>query len=318
MHKDEQEPGTDSIDHSTDSSSTEETPVSDSPPTVSVHLHAERKALVSSENWTTPMLASGVIAVVMAVAFLFGVDSIFPSPRPAVASVESAPAVPAAESATPAESTTETPAKDATKSESTAQPATNSGGEAGPSDPAPKPEEATPSKESESAPASTKTSRRSTEGRSSAPAPLLLVHLVESTSEEAAAASAEASDRPGFFGRLVLYIKFFILVCLSAVLAMVALGGLALITDRPLGDFKGAFSRVCLSCWIATLALFVPISEAWLRDLIHYAVAALLFWLMGMLILRLSPRLSGTLLGGTVALLAVTAIGSRIVVWATW
>ena len=91
-----------------------------------------------------------------------------------------------------------------------------------------------------------------------------------------------------------------------------------MITDRPLGDFKGAFSRVCLSCWIATLALFVPISEAWLRDLIHYAVAALLFWLMGMLILSLSPRLSGTLLGGTVALLAVTAIGSRIVVWATW
>ena len=318
MHKDEQEPGTDSIDHSTDSSSTEETPVSDSPPTVSVHLHSERKALVSSENWTTPMLASGVIAVVMALAFLFGVDSIFPSPHPVVAAVESAPAASSTESATPAESTTDSTAKDASPPESTAKPATNSAAPTAPSDPPAKPKEAAPSKESEPAPASTKTSRGSTEGRSSAPAPLLLVHLVKSTSEEAAEASAEASDRPGFFGRLVLYIKFFILVCLSAVLAMVALGGLALMTDRPLGDFKGAFSRVCLSCWIATLALFVPISEAWLRDLIHYAVAALLFWLMGMLILRLSPRLSGTLLGGTVALLAVTAIGSRIVVWATW
>ena len=92
----------------------------------------------------------------------------------------------------------------------------------------------------------------------------------------------------------------------------------ALVVDRPLGHFKAAIARVILCAWLSTLALFVPVSEAWLRDLVHYAVAALFFWITGMLILKLSPRLAGALLGGTVALLAATAIGSRIVVWATW
>ena len=147
---------------------------------------------------------------------------------------------------------------------------------------------------------------------------LLLSRLVASKSESGDASAGSGSDRPGFFGRIILFVKFLVLVCLGSCLGILALGGIALMVDRPIGHFKVACSRVCLCCWISTLALFVPSPEPWLRDLIHYASAALLFWIAGMLLLRLSPRLSAMLLGGTVALLAVAAIGSRVVVWATW
>ena len=318
MHKDEQEPGTDPIDHTDTSSSTEAPPTSSVAPTVQVHVQTERIPLVSATNWSSALIASAVIAVVMLIAFLIGVQTIFPGPPSVTASVE-APAVtdtvaPQAVTDDPPKATADekpTEAKDPTPATKPADPA-DSSKESVPAAP--------PAKDATAAPP-TKTSTRGLGDHSiSGARPLLLSRLARSAAvADEVPSEAEASDdRAGFFGRIVLYIKFFILVCLSAILASVVLGGLALVVDRPLGDFKAAVSRVILCCWISTLALFVPSPEPWLRDLIHYAAAAVLFWLMGMLILKLSPRLSGALLGGTVALLAATAIGSRIVVWATW
>ena len=316
MHKDEQEPGSTPIDHPAESTAEEASATSVAAPSVQVHVHSERIPLVSGGNWTTPLIASAVIVVVMLVSFLVGVETIFPGP-PSV-EAPAAPAATPAPTATDAKPEGESP--EATTNES-AKP------DAPSSPPAATTKESSPpatgtSGDSGSEPAPSKTSLPGVDGGESNPgtAPLLLSRLaVSSVAEDAdTAATDDRGDRPGFFGRIVLFIKFFVLVSLSGVLASVVLGGLALVVDRPLGDFKAAISRVILCSWLSTLALFVPVSEAWLRDLVHYAVAALLFWITGMLILRLSPRLSGALLGGTVALLAATAIGSRIVVWATW
>ena len=310
MHEDEQQPGTESIDHQSASSATEAASISDASTTVNVSVSPERKELVSEGNWATSLLASGVIAVVMAVAFIIGVETIFPGPPTAAVSAESTEA--------PVVEQPATSASDAAKTDPKASPASKDDGskETPPAstetDPDPKTtqEPATPSKTS---------LEKSIEAPPLPSDPrLLLTRVVRVSASEDAANADSGSDRPGVFGRFLLFIKFLILVCLSAILAMVSLGGLALMTDRPLGDFKAACAKVLLTCWIATLALFVPSPEPWLRDLIHYAAAAALFWLAGMLLLRLTPRLSATLLGGTVALLAVTAIGSRIVVWATW
>ena len=306
MHEDEQEPGTDPIDHQSASSAAEGASISDASTTVNVSVTPERKALVSEGNWTTSLLASGVIAVVMAVAFIIGVETIFPGPPTAAVSAEATEA--------PVVEQPATSASDAAKTDPEAPPASEDAASKGAApastetEPNPKTtqEPVTPSKTSLEAPL------RSSDSR------LLLTRVVRVSDSEDTTNADSGSDRPGVFGRFLLFIKFLILVCLSAVLAMVSLGGLALMTDRPLGDFKAACAKVLLTCWIATLALFVPSPEPWLRDLIHYAAAAALFWLAGMFLLRLTPRLSATLLGGTVALLAVTAIGSRIVVWATW
>ena len=321
MHKDEQEPGTTPIDHPAASTAEEASATSVATPAVQVHVHSERIPLVSGENWTTPLIASAVIAVVMLVSFLVGVETIFPGPPP----VE-APAAPAeVPVTTPAPTATdakpEGESSEAATNESTKKPDAPSSPSAATTEESSSPASGT-SGDSGSEPAPSKTSLQGVAAGESNPgtAPLLLSRLaVSSVAEDAdTAATDDGGDRPGFFGRIVLFIKFFVLVSLSGVLASVVLGGLALVVDRPLGEFKAAISRVILCSWLSTLALFVPVSEAWLRDLVHYAVAALLFWITGMLILRLSPRLSGALLGGTVALLAATAIGSRIVVWATW
>lgn len=319
MHKDEQEPGSTPIDHPAASTAEEASSTSGTTPAVQVHVHSERIPLVSGENWAIPLITSAVIAVVMLISFLIGVETIFPGPPPPVAPVE-VPATTPAPTATDAKPAGESPkpaTTDSTNKTDATSPASGTTSE-DPSTPA-----AGASDDSASEPAPSKTSLQgAADGRSvpGSAAPLLLSRLALSSvaEDQDSVESDDGGDRPGFFRRFVLYLKFFVLVTLSGVLASVVLGGLALVVDRPLGDFKAAISRVILCAWLSTLALFVPLSEVWLRDLVHYAVAALLFWITGMLILRLSPRLSGALLGGTVALLAATAIGSRIVVWATW
>ena len=323
MHKDEQEPGTESIDHSSASTSEEAASSSAAAPTVQVHVKTDRIPLVSATNWTTGLISSAVIAVVMLISFLIGVETIFPGPPQPPAPAE-APAATAPSTADAPESAATAPK--ATTEESTppapSEPTKDTKDPAPSTDSTDSSKESAPAKEADATTPSKTSLRGGSDGavETAAAQPLLLSRLARSSAMVSADPSeSEADDdRPGFFSRIVLYIKFFILVCLSAILASVVLGGLALVVDRPLGDFKAAVSRVILCCWISTLALFVPAPEAWLRDLIHYAVAAVLFWIMGMLILKLSPRLSGALLGGTVALLAATAIGSRIVVWATW
>ncbi len=99
---------------------------------------------------------------------------------------------------------------------------------------------------------------------------------------------------------------------------MVVLGGLALSLDRPLGSLPTAISQMLACCCLSTLALLVPAPTEWLLAPIHYVVAAIIFWASTIIFFRLAPRSAGFLLGGTMALLAVTAIGSQIVVWATW
>ena len=344
MHDEEHETDSSLIDNHGTSSANEDLADPTPAPSVQVHVHPDRARLVSGENWANSLIASGIIALVMAISFLVGVDSIFPVPQPPPSATsgeapgsESSPATSAdqavdqaAESApatAPSNVESAPPAKEApTPNSETPPPATSR--DSGDPAPATDAEGGTPGSEATSAkqapdaakapsksPSAGTTSRlEDTRLRGPGDQRLLLarVSILE------ASGGADAGDRPGFFGRVVLFVKFLFLVCLGTVLAVVALGGIALMSDRPLGDFKAAVARVSLCCWIATLALFVPSPEPWLRDPIHYASAALLFWISGMLLLRLSPRHSATLLAGTVALLAVTAIGSRVVVWATW
>ena len=336
MHDEEHGTDSSSIDNRETSSANEDATASTAAPSVQVHVHSERARLITGENWTNPLIASGIIALVMAISFLVGVESIFPvaPPPPSAmsddASVsESNPATSADQSAKPAASNSEATPPDKESSTPKAEtPPPGTSGNSGDSSPAPDAKGGTPdskgtpagqapdtSKAPSEAPSGGKTSYSEDTRLRDPGDPRLLMARVSILE---ASGVGEAGDRPGFFGRLVLFVKFLFLVGLGTVLAVVALGGIALMSDRPLGDFKAAVARVSLCSWIATLALFVPSPEPWLRDPIHYASAALLFWISGMVLLRLSPRHSATLLAGTVALLAVTAIGSRVVVWATW
>ncbi|MED6306982.1 MAG: hypothetical protein VX563_03165 [Planctomycetota bacterium] len=340
MHDGEHETDPSSIDNHGTSSAYEGGSDSTTAPSVQVHVHPDRTRLISGENWTSPLIASGIIALVMAISFLAGVDSIFPVPPPPSSSTsveapsaESSPATSADQATMPVPATappnpeTTPPAKESPSPKAETPPPGTSGDSRDPS-PAPdakgettdpKASSATQAPDASNAPPAASSGGKTSyleDTRLRGPEETRL--LLARVSILEASGGGGTGDRPGFFGRLVLFVKFLFLVCLGTVLAVVALGGIALMSDRPLGDFKAAAARVSLCCWISTLALFVPSPEPWLRDPIHYASAALLFWISGMLLLRLSPRHSATLLAGTVALLAVTAIGSRVVVWATW
>ena len=116
----------------------------------------------------------------------------------------------------------------------------------------------------------------------------------------------------------MILIKFVVVLLLGVGCGVVALGGLALSLDRPLGSIGTAVSRLLACAWLGSLALLVPSPEPWLLTPIHYGLAGLLLWGSLMLFFRLSPRNAAILLGGTVSLLAVTVLGSSVVLWAAW
>jgi hypothetical protein len=93
---------------------------------------------------------------------------------------------------------------------------------------------------------------------------------------------------------------------------------MALGQDRPLGNPKSALCRLFACSWLATLSLLVPFPVEWLLATVHYVLAAVIFWIVSMVWFHLTPRRATVLLGGTMALLAATALGARLVVWATW
>jgi hypothetical protein len=118
--------------------------------------------------------------------------------------------------------------------------------------------------------------------------------------------------------RVLDFIQFFVLILIGVICGLISLGCLALISDRPFGDLKTSIIGISACLWFSALALFVPSPERFLLDPIQYSVAGLILWLSSSLILGLGYRVGLSFTGGTVATLGIMALGSRIVVWATW
>ena len=118
--------------------------------------------------------------------------------------------------------------------------------------------------------------------------------------------------------RVVDFVQFFALILIGVLCGLISLGCLALISDRPFGDLKTGIIGISACLWLSALALFVPSPERFLLDPIHYSVGGLVLWLSSSWILGLGTRVGLSFTGGTVATLGIMALGSRIVVWATW
>ena len=325
MQEHEQQSGSDDIDHSTDSSpdskpASEVTSVpspeadlkQDDGGTVSASpklrdtkqshgktsAGGDRRPLAKPGEFLLPLILSGVIATIMIVAFVSGFDSIFPSDpvpatTPATTPESTAPTTPASSVAPAAES--ETAPKASTPTDT----------EAAPPDPV---DGATKSSES---------SEKKTSGGQAVLSSPFLASLVRAASVETPPA-ATSSERIGPFGRLMVFMKFVVLILLGVACGLVALGGLALALDRPIGSLATAASRMFLAGWLTTLALLIPAPYTWMLDPLHYIVAALIFWMSMKFFFRLSFQQAATLLGGTMCLLAITALGSWVVLWAAW
>lgn len=133
-------------------------------------------------------------------------------------------------------------------------------------------------------------------------------------------ASIEVARHSGvsFPMRVFEFFQFFVLILIGVICGLISLGCLALISDRPFGDFMTGIIGISACLWLSALALFVPAPEPFLLDPIQYSAAGLLLWLASKWLLGLDGRIGLSFTGGTVAALGIMALGSRIVVWATW
>jgi hypothetical protein len=118
--------------------------------------------------------------------------------------------------------------------------------------------------------------------------------------------------------RVLDFVQFFVLILIGVICGLISLGCLALISDRPFGDFITGIIGISACLWLSALALFVPSPERFLLDPIQYSVAGLILWLSSSWLLGLGARIGLSFTGGTVAALGIMALGSRVVVWATW
>ena len=260
----------------------------------------DRRPLANSGQYLLPLILSGVIATIMVVAFVSGFESIFPgAPAPVTpATVPATTSEAAGTTAPPAEGSDTKPAP------STAPPAASeTSDEAAPAD-------------SKAGSEPGDSSEKKTSGRQKLLFSPFLASLV--LVQPAEAPDAASSDRPGPFGRLMIYIKFVVLILLGVGCGMVALGGLALSMDRPLGSPATAASRMFLAGWLTTLALLIPAPYTWMLEPLHYIVGALIFWVSIKFLFRLSFQQAAMLLGATMSLLAITVLGSWVVLWAAW
>ena len=127
----------------------------------------------------------------------------------------------------------------------------------------------------------------------------------------------EAPD-PTTMQRVMLFLKLAIIIFLATGCGLVSLGFVALSVDRPIASWPNAAARMLACTWVAALGVLIPAPTAWLQNPMQLALIALFFWIATWLFFKLSARATATLLGGTMALLAITALGSQVVTWATW
>ena len=141
---------------------------------------------------------------------------------------------------------------------------------------------------------------------------------------DAATSSAESAATQGtgvgvsLPARILDFVQFSVLLLIGVICGLISLGCLALISDRPFGDFMPAIIGISACLWVSGLALFVPAPERYLSDPIQYSVAGIILWISSSWLLGLGSRVGLSFTGGTVAALGIMALGSRVVVWATW
>ena len=126
------------------------------------------------------------------------------------------------------------------------------------------------------------------------------------------------SDGVSLPARILDFVQFSVLLLIGVICGLISLGCLALISDRPFGDFMAAIIGISACLWLSGLALFVPAPERYLSDPIQYSVAGIILWISSSWLLGLGTRVGLSFTGGTVAALGIMALGSRVVVWATW
>lgn len=277
------------------------------------HTTPERMPLVHAGNNGIALVIAGIVAAIMTVAFIIGAEAIFPRPVAASSSPETTTS-PTPATTSPAEKPATTEPEKPAAGEA-AKPATSST-EKSESKTEQKPADSAEPKEASPPPSGS--AAHEPAGAARGQAPLLLASTVKMAKSEDTAETDASASRPGPFSRFVLLIKLAILICVATVCGMVVLGCMALAQDRPFGDLKTALCKLFACSWVATLALLVPSPTEWLQAAIHYVLGVAIFWVVTLIWFRLPPRSTTVLLGGTMALLAATALGARLVVWATW
>ncbi|MHC4106720.1 MAG: zinc ribbon domain-containing protein [Planctomycetota bacterium] len=133
------------------------------------------------------------------------------------------------------------------------------------------------------------------------------------------AATGEAGERaaatPGLGTRLLALIQFVCLVVILAACGLGALGVLARLLERALGDLKLASVRIVGAVTAARLVTLVDIGVRSLEWVVEGLVQMVVFFLLATFLLRLKPRDGLVLTVATVVMFIAVWLGAWLVTW---
>ena len=121
----------------------------------------------------------------------------------------------------------------------------------------------------------------------------------------------EIGQRLGGLARTVVFLP------LAAAAALLGVGVLAFVRQRPLGDI-GALAAKCAGIVsLAALVWLVPIEIRFVKQALHVVGLPVIAGLLAVPILRIHPRDAALATGAALVAMSLLVIGAHVIVWAT-
>ncbi len=121
----------------------------------------------------------------------------------------------------------------------------------------------------------------------------------------------EIGQRLGGLARMVVFLP------LAAAAALLGVGALAFVRQRPLGDTVALAARCCAIVALAALVWLVPVEIRFVKQTLHVIGLPVIAGLLAVPILRLHPRDAALATGAALVAMSLLVIGAHVVVWVT-
>jgi hypothetical protein len=121
----------------------------------------------------------------------------------------------------------------------------------------------------------------------------------------------EIGQRLGGLARTVVFLP------LAAAAALLGVGVLAFVRQRPLGDTVALAAKCAGIVSLAALVWLVPIEIRFVKQALHVVGLPVIAGLLAVPILRIHPRDAALATGAALVAMSLLVIGAHVVVWAT-
>ena len=121
----------------------------------------------------------------------------------------------------------------------------------------------------------------------------------------------EIGQRLGGLARTVIFLP------LATAAALLGVGVLAFVRQRPLGDTVALAAKCAAIVYLAALVWLVPVEIRFVKQALHVVGFPAVAGLLAVPVLRIHPRDAALATGATLVAMSLLVIGAHVVVWAT-